>query len=153
MLVVSVPGDDELRLRHLILDANGTLTDRGRPIEGVTARLHRLQRKLTVHVLTADTFGIAEATLGPLSDRLTVVQTGEEKRAYVEQLGADDCVAIGNGTNDVPMLRAVRLGIAVMGPEGTSAAAVMTAAVVCRSVLEALDLLLASDALTATLRP
>jgi soluble P-type ATPase len=152
MLVVSIPGE-EVRLRHLILDANGTLTDRGRPIEGVTARLHRIRRELTVHVLTADTFGTAAATLGPLSDTLTVVQTGEEKRAYVEHLGAEDCVAIGNGANDVPMLRAVRLGIAVMGPEGTSAAALMAATVVSRSVLEALDLLLDPITLKATLRP
>ena len=153
MLVVSIPGRNELRLGHLVVDANGTLTDRGRPIDGVTARLHRIRRELTVHVLTADTFGTAEATLGPFGDTLTVVQTGEDKRAYVEQLGADECVAIGNGANDVPMLRIAGLGIAVIGPEGTSAAAVLAAAVVSRSVNEALDLLLDPNALTATLRP
>jgi soluble P-type ATPase len=30
MLRVAVPGAAELRLEHLVLDVNGTLTDRGR---------------------------------------------------------------------------------------------------------------------------
>jgi len=33
MLHVSVPAGEHLWLEHLVLDVNGTLTDRGRPIE------------------------------------------------------------------------------------------------------------------------
>ena len=44
------------------------------------------------------------------------------------------------------------LGIAVVGPEGASVEAVQSANVVCRSILEALDLLLDERALIATLR-
>jgi soluble P-type ATPase len=51
------------------------------------------------------------------------------------------------------VLEAAALGIAVVGPEGASGAAVRSADVLCRSVLEALDLLLDTRALGATLRP
>lgn len=51
------------------------------------------------------------------------------------------------------MLRAARLGIAVIGPEGAASGAIMAADLVCRSVTEALDLLLDERLLVATLRP
>ena len=70
----------------------------------------------------------------------------------VDRLGAAGCVAIGNGANDVPMLERAALGIAVIGPEGASGRALAAADVVCRSVVEALDLLLDPRLLVATLR-
>ncbi|HEX2194681.1 MAG TPA: HAD hydrolase family protein, partial [Candidatus Limnocylindria bacterium] len=132
---------------------NGTLSDRGQLIDGAADRLHRLRGQLALHVLSADTFGTAEAIAADAQAQLSVIQTGADKRGYVEQLGADRCVAIGNGANDAPMLQVARLGIAVIGPEGAHAAALAAAAVICHSVLDALDLLLSPQALTATLRP
>jgi soluble P-type ATPase len=71
----------------------------------------------------------------------------------VRELGSRHCAAIGNGANDIDMLHEAALGIAVTGPEGTAAAAVAAADVVCRSIVEALELLLDDRALAATLRP
>jgi soluble P-type ATPase len=80
------------------------------------------------------------------------VESGAEKARYIEPLGAASCVAVGNGRNDVSMLEAAALGIAVMGPEGTAGAAMAVADVVARSVEEALALLAEPRALMATLR-
>jgi P-type E1-E2 ATPase len=153
MIHVPVPGGADLRLEHLLLDINGTLSDRGRLIDGVADRIGRVASDLAVHMLSADTFGTAEALAADLGAEFRRVRTGEDKRAYVEQLGAARCVAVGNGANDVPMLRAAALGVAVLGPEGTSSAAIAAATIACRSISEALDLLLTPTALTATLRP
>jgi soluble P-type ATPase len=71
----------------------------------------------------------------------------------VEELGPPACAAVGNGLNDVPMLEAAALAIAVTGPEGASAPALAAADIVCRSIVEALDLLLDERALVATMRP
>ena len=69
-----------------------------------------------------------------------------------EQLGAAHTVALGNGANDVLMLRKACLGICVMQGEGTSLQALLASDVVVRSVEEAFDLLLNPDRLVATLR-
>ena len=61
-------------------------------------------------------------------------------------------MVIGNGANDVLVLEGAALGIAVIGPEGASSAALRAADVVCASIVDALDLLLEPRALTATLR-
>ena len=71
----------------------------------------------------------------------------------MERLGADQCCAVGNGLNDAPMLRAARLGIAIVGPEGAGSAALAAAEVVCASIIAALELLLDPVTLASTLRP
>jgi soluble P-type ATPase len=50
------------------------------------------------------------------------------------------------------MLKEAAIGIAVVGPEGASAAALQQADVVTRSIIDALDLLLNPRRLVATLR-
>lgn len=153
MLVVRIPEGPILELEHLVLDANGTLTDRGALLDGVADRVARLREAVEPHLVSGDTFG----TLDPVATELGLtprrVTRGEEKAEIVRELGAERCVVIGNGTNDVAALEAAALGIAVVGPEGASAAALRAADVVCRSIVEALDLLLDPRALCATLRP
>ena len=51
------------------------------------------------------------------------------------------------------MLGVARLGIAVLGAEGASAATLRAADVICGSILDALGLLLNEAALASTLRP
>lgn len=151
-LTVDIPGRDPLSLEHLLLDQNGTLTDRGVLIDGVSETLVRVKKCLEPHLLSADTFG----TLDQLADQLDIdarrVNSGAEKLTFLEALGRGRCVAIGNGANDEPMLQAAALGIAVIGPEGAAASALRAADVICRSIVEALDLLLDARLLVATLR-
>jgi soluble P-type ATPase len=152
-LSIPIPGRAELRLEHLILDVNGTLTNRGDLLDGVEARLARLRGTLEIQLVSADTFG----TLGAIADRLTVAAvragSGEDKVRVLDDLGRDRCAVIGNGANDALALEAAALGVAVIGPEGASAAALRSADVVCASTADALDLLIDPVALSATLRP
>ena len=151
-LRAEIPGRGRLELDHLVLDVNGTLTDRGELIEGVAGRLARVGRVLQVHLLSADTFGTLADVAAGLGTDVTRIATGDDKRRIVEQLGAERCAAVGNGTNDATMLDAAALGIAVVGPEGAAGSAIRAADVVCASILDALDLLLDERALQATLR-
>lgn len=152
MLHVSVPTGEDLWLEHLVLDVNGTLTDRGRPIEAAAQALAELRDELALHVLSADTFGTAENLALELRAEFRRITSGNDKINYVQRLGPHKCVAIGNGRNDAPMLKTAALGIAVIGPEGAHARAVRAADVLTRSVEEALALLIDPRALTATLR-
>lgn len=152
-LSFDIPGSGPLQVEYLVLDVNGTLTDGGILIEGVEEPLRTLRDALEVRLLSADTFGNLDAIAEKLGLQADRISRGEEKRVYLEGLGTDRCAAIGNGANDAAMLSVARLGIAVVGPEGASAATLRAADVVCGSILDALGLLLNEAALASTLRP
>ena len=155
MIDIEIPGFRLLQLAHLVLDYNGTLAVNGEMIEGVKSRLNALAGSLGIHVVTADTFGKAARALDGLDGRLVILPPGNQAAAkadYVRQLGGQATVAIGNGRNDRLMLEQAALGIAVLGEEGTAAAAILAADLVVRDVFSALELLRNPRRLVATLR-
>ncbi|MDY6825510.1 MAG: ATPase P [Thermodesulfobacteriota bacterium] len=154
MLEVDIPGYGELTLAHLVMDYNGTMACDGRLIDGVAERLDALTG-LTIHVLTADTFGRAGAELAGTPAELSILPEAAQDRgklAYIKQLGADQTVAIGNGRNDRLMLAGAALGIALIQKEGACVATVNAADMVCPDILSALSLLSAPRRLIAGLR-
>jgi len=155
MISIAVPGVGDFSWAHLVLDVNGTLTLDGALLPGVAERLRLLSPRVVVHLLTADTRGTVSALAQELGADWKRLQQGgeaEQKRAFVQALGADQVVAIGNGNNDIMMLSEASLGIAVLGPEGTATRALLAADVVVRDVADGLDLLLDPIRLLATLR-
>jgi voltage-gated potassium channel Kch len=48
---IDVPGGEDLRIGHMVLDVNGTLTTRGHLLEGVQERLQRLRDDVALHAL------------------------------------------------------------------------------------------------------
>ena len=155
MLIIDIPGYEELCLAHLVLDYNGTLACDGELIDGVAERLARLSESLEIHVVTADTFGKVESRMKDLPCRITVLPKESQdqgKLEYVKELGIEGVVCMGNGRNDRLMLRDAALGVAVIEGEGSATAAIIAADVVCNGILSALDLLDNPLRLTATLR-
>ena len=136
-----------------MFDLNGTLTDRGELIDGVSERVRKLSEHFELHLLSADTFGTMAEISRELGLDAVRISTGIEKERFVASLGVGRCAAIGNGHNDELMLRSAALGIAVIGREGASPRAFAAAGLACASILDALDLLLDERALAATLRP
>jgi soluble P-type ATPase len=156
MITVQVPGKGEtLELRHLVLDFNGTLAVDGIMIAGVRELLQALAGRLSLHVVTAGTFGGVEEQMRGIPCVLKVLagadQTGQKGR-YVEELGAAQTACIGNGRNDRAMLKRAVLGVLVIQGEGAAAESLLAADVVCGDILSALQLLLHPLRLTATLR-
>ena len=152
---VDIPDFGRLDLAHLVLDYNGTLACDGDLLPGVAQRLTARAVDLQIHVVTADTFGKARAGLQGLPCDLVVLGTDgqdEAKRTYVERLGSDAVVAIGNGRNDALMLEIARLGIAVVQEEGAAARTLAAADLVCPHINAALDLFDHPGRLIASLR-
>jgi len=155
MIECSIPGYGDLRIGHCVSDFSGTLSEDGRLLPGVRERINQLAGKVQIHVLTADTHGRAGRELEGLPCLVRFLESEDhtqEKRSYVESLGAAGVCAIGNGNNDVGMLRAARVGVAVCLAEGFSGEAAAAADILVRSPLDALDLLLNTNRLIATLR-
>ncbi|MCG3188983.1 MAG: hypothetical protein LKCHEGNO_01226 [Burkholderiaceae bacterium] len=155
MLEIAIPDHETLVLEHLVADFNGTLALDGHLLPGVADALRNLASRLSIHVVTADTFGAATQALDGLPVRLTRLTTGPHaaaKRRYAETLGAGRCVAIGNARNDELLLAAAALGIAVVQGEGAACQTVLAADVLVPDIGIALGLLTHPRRLVATLR-
>ena len=73
MIEIIIPDYRSLHLQHLVLDYNGTLAQDGLLLEGVRSRLESLAGQLRLHVITADTFGMAKGLLYGLPCNLVIL--------------------------------------------------------------------------------
>jgi soluble P-type ATPase len=152
---VVIPGGPNLDLEFLVLDFNGTVARDGILLPGVHGRLTALASDLLIHVLTADTFGTAKAHLEGIPCKVSVMAPANqdvEKVQYVQKLGANAAVCVGNGRNDRLMVREAALGIVVCQDEGAATETLMSGDLVVHDICAALDLLRHTDRLVATLR-
>lgn len=139
----------------MVLDYNGTLAVDGELVPGVVEDLAELSAALQIHVITADTFGMAAKHLAAVSCHLSILDSGRqevEKQRYVRSLGGLQTAAMGNGRNDRLMLQEAVLGVAVILEEGAAVEAFCAADVACVGIRNALQLLMKPLRLTATLR-
>ena len=136
MIHFTVPGDREYAIHSLVVDFNGTIATDGKLISGFAERARALHDQgVSLYVVTADG-----------------EQAEWDKENLIRRLGKDGCVAIGNGRNDVAMLKESALGICIAGAEGAYGPALCVSDVVVTNILDALDLLLLPHRLMATLR-
>src|SRR6266849_3679564 len=144
MIELNIPSWGNLRLAHVVLDVNGTIAKDGRLLDKVAKPLAGLRDRLSIHLLTADTYGKQDnidLMLGMRATRIKPGDEGQQKAEYVRQLGAETVVAIGQGANDADMLAAAAIGIAVLGDEGLAIESLLKADVVVASIFDALNLL------------
>ncbi|NLX90847.1 MAG: ATPase P [Firmicutes bacterium] len=155
MLSLTIPGRGEVNLSNIILDLNGTLTVDGQIAANTVSLLNRVSEQLQVYVLTADTLGSAAKLKEELQADIRLF-AGENisaaKAVFLEQLGAESTMAVGNGDNDAAMLKKAAIGIVVLGPEGCSIKALQNADLLVKDIDDALMLVLRTQRLIADLR-
>jgi P-type E1-E2 ATPase len=155
MIELNIPGRGCYQLEHLVCDVNGTLAVDGQLFDGVVRLLTVLRDRLDLHLLTADTHGRQSLIDRQLNIKAVRVKPGDEskqKAMYVEKLGADHVVAIGQGANDSAMLKAALLGICVFSPEGVAVEAITSADLITPDIYTALELLTKPLRIVASLR-
>jgi len=142
-------------IKHIILDYNGTIAKDGQLKEEVKDLLPLLAQKYTLHVITADTFGSVKKELQDFKLHVKVLESDNhtiEKKLFIDALNANECVAIGNGNNDVKMIETAAIGIAILGEEGCSTQSLLASDITCKNITNALELMLHTKRLIATLR-
>lgn len=155
MLIYQIPGRDTIELNYLVLDFNGTVAIDGQLIEGVKERLIALSKHIKLYIATADTHGNVRQACQDIPVQIHTFKSqaaAKEKLKLISQLGQDRCVCMGNGYNDLLMIQAAMLSIAVMEEEGLYSQCLLHADLVVKSILDGLDLLLKEDRLRASLR-
>jgi soluble P-type ATPase len=154
MITIEIPDFGTLSVSHIVCDYNGTLAVDGMLLPGVCAAINGIT-EARVHVITADTFGLAQGQLAQTNCQLTVAPAQDQaqwKLEYIQSLNCHRTVCIGNGRNDRLMLQAAALGIALVQAEGASVQTLMAADVICSSIVDALELFAHPKRLVATLR-
>ncbi|MEG0472703.1 MAG: haloacid dehalogenase [Solibacillus sp.] len=153
---INIPGRGIIKIKHLLLDFNGTIACDGKVIPAVKEKIEEINNKgITVQVVTADTHGTVKAQCVSMPVEIQIFDNSnaaENKRAIVEKLGAEQCICIGNGFNDGQMFEACSVSIIVIGEEGCSAKSLMKADVVCKNIGDAFELILKPSRMIATLR-
>ena len=156
MITLSIPGfKEELRIKHLMLDFNGTLAVAGKLIDGVREALRGLANKPEIHIITGNTFGTTEEECKGIPCKITLLDAenqGLEKEKYSMGLNPLTVIGIGNGRNDMLMIKAAAIGIVVIQKEGAASETLAVADIVCTSVIDALELINNPMRLKATLR-
>lgn len=155
MITINIPGRKIIEAGHLVLDFNGTLAIDGKLIDGIKPLLELLSNQLTVHVLTADTFGTAESELSGINCTLKVLSPemqDMQKESHVFNLGEDQVIAIGNGLNDALMVKTAALGVVVLQKEAASVKTLLNADLVSNNIIDALELLAKPKRISASLR-
>ena len=155
MIELRIPGRGLVELEHLVCDVNGTLTVDGQLFDGLVRPLTNLRDRLELHLITADTLGRQSLIDRQLNLQAVRLHPGDEalqKAAYVQRLGAQSVIAIGQGANDAGMLKEAALGICVFSEEGVAVETLLAADLVVSDIFAALNLLEKPLRIVATLR-
>lgn len=156
MIETEIPSMGKIVIHNIVFDLNGTLAMTGHISDVVKTKVKMLANTVRVIIASADTRGnLADIgkELGVETHRLQLDQPeDEEKRILVEELGAENTAAVGNGVNDSKMLKEAKIGVVVMGSEGAAVETINSANIVVTDPTHALDLFLQPITLKSTLR-
>ena len=155
MISIDIPGAGNKEIHHLVFDYNGTIAIDGVLIPGVREVLLLLAGRTSIHVITADTFGFVTQQVSGIDCEVVIIPPGDQAQSkldFIEKLGVQHTLCVGNGANDELMLKHAGIGIAVLQEEGLATAALFAADLVVKDVLDVFALLKTPERIMATQR-
>jgi soluble P-type ATPase len=145
MISVGRPGQSNLEIEFILIDFEGTLASDRRVHPKAKDKINLLSKRTKIYILAKEEKKLVEERLRKVKAEIVYVTEGEaslRKLDLLRKLGAKQCVAIGNGADDAPMIEEAGFGICVLGKEGTSLETMKKADAVFTDILDALDFLL-----------
>ncbi|WP_292459571.1 HAD family hydrolase [Methanothermococcus sp.] len=148
--MISIPNYKDINAKTVVFDLNGTLAVDGKVDNEIKDLLNELNKKYNIVVLTADTFGTIRREFEGSDIIIEIIKNTEEKMNKAKKHAP--YIGVGNGNNDINMLKNAELGIAVIGKEGCSIKTLLSADIVVNNIMDAIYLLLNEKRMIATLR-
>jgi soluble P-type ATPase len=155
MKTIDIPNYKRLEIKNIVFDYNGTLANGGKVANSTKELLCLLAKEYKLYVITADTFGSVKEELKDFDIEVVILSSSDhtkEKSEFIKKVNPNHTVALGNGNNDRLMLQAATLSIAIIAREGCSVSTLNSADIACTKIDDAIDILLNSKKLIATLR-
>lgn len=148
-----IPGLGKLELDSIILDLNGTLTIDGKLAKGVLSKIEKLKKLgFIIYLFSGDTRGNGTEIAKKLNITFIKTINKDDKADEIKKLNPDKCVAIGNGFIDIEKIKLAKLSIVTLQKEGAFTKTLLESDIIVPSIIDALDLLIDSNKLIATLR-
>ncbi len=145
MISIERPGQNNLEIDFILIDFEGTLAPDRRVHPKAKDKINLLSKRTKIYILAKEEKKLVEERLRKVKAEITYFTEGQSSQGKLDllrKLGAVQCVAIGNGADDAPMIEEAGFGICTIGVEGASAQAMKNADLVFMSILDALDFLL-----------
>lgn len=154
-MIIDIPGYKSLDIKNIVLDYNGTIANSGLLIMGVAESINKISEHFNIYVITADTFGTVRKQLEGINCELIIIpkeNQSEAKLEFAKSLDIEHTVCIGNGRNDQLMIKEAILGIAILEDEGSCSETLFASNIVCKSIINAFDIISVPNKLIAGLR-
>jgi soluble P-type ATPase len=145
MISIVRPGQGNLEIEFILIDFEGTLASDRRVHPKAKDKINLLSKRANIYILTKEEKILVEEALKKVKAEIVYFKEGEaflQKLDFLRKLGASQCVVVGNGVDDVPMIEEAGLGICVLSKEGTFTEAMKKADLVFMNILDAFDFLL-----------
>ncbi|PHS39894.1 MAG: haloacid dehalogenase [Sulfurovum sp.] len=150
-----IPNYKKLEIKNILFDYNGTLAKNGKVGKKRKRLLQKICEQYQVYVITADTFGSVEKELNGLDLEVIVLSSNnhtKEKKDFLKTIGKKNTIALGNGNNDAKMLKSAVVSMSIIGDEGCAKKTLLSSDIICKSIIDAMELILYPKRLIATLR-
>ncbi|XPV69835.1 MAG: HAD family hydrolase [Halarcobacter sp.] len=152
---IKIPGKEPFEIKSIVFDYNGTIAIDGKLIEGVSENINELSNEFNFYVITADTYGTVEKELE--NTKCKVITIGKKsqdicKLDFIKELGSNTTLSVGNGRNDMLMLKESILGIAILQDEGLCSETLINSDLLVKSIFDIFSFLKDSNRLIATIR-
>lgn len=145
MILIERPGQEALQIDHLLIDFEGTLAMDRRVHPKAKDKINLLSKRLKIYIFAKEEKERVEEVLRRVRAEIVFLNQGDsskQKLEFLNSLGGFRTAVIGNGVDDLPMLKEAALGMVILGKEGTSGALIQVANLIFTNVIDALDFLL-----------
>lgn len=145
MILIERPGQDSLEIDYLLIDFEGTLSMDRRIHPKAKDRINLLSKRLKIYIFAKGESERIQEVLKRVKAEVIFLKEGEasnQKLGFLRNLGGLRTVVMGNGIDDLLMMKEAGLSIAILGKEGTSGALIQNAHLLFIDIIDALDFLL-----------
>ncbi|TLP37592.1 HAD family hydrolase [Arcobacter arenosus] len=152
---IEIPGREAFDIKSVVFDYNGTIAVDGKLLENVSTNINKMSSDFKFYVITADTYGSVKKELENTNCEVIIIgkqNQDQDKLEFIKSLGCNTVLSVGNGRNDVLMLKNSILGIAILQDEGLCTKTLLSSDILVKSIDDVFGFLKDSNRLIATLR-
>lgn len=100
MLKIIIPGQNDLSIENIVFDLNGTLATDGKLKPALKEMMAKIKSFSDIYILSSDTYGYVQNECNGIGIKVHVPSGkngGMEKKEFVQELGPESAICIGNG--------------------------------------------------------